>query len=62
MKIHQSHSKKDLIDYIFKNDINIIDPDKLNKKQLIIQLEQLDNIEYLTQPNQLKNLSGFTTL
>ena len=57
MKIHQSHSKKDLIDYIYKNDINIIDPDKLNKKQLIIQLEQLDNIEYLTQPNQLKNLS-----
>ena len=43
--------------YIEKNNINIIDPDKLNKKQLIIQLEQLDNIEYLTQPNQLKNLS-----
>jgi hypothetical protein len=57
MKIHQSHSKKDLVEYIFKNEINITDPDRLNKKQLINQLEQLDDIEYLTYPNQLKNLS-----
>jgi hypothetical protein len=57
MKIHPSHSKKDLVDYIEKNNINIIDPDKLNKKQLINQLDKLENIEYLIQPNQLKNLS-----
>jgi len=57
MKIHPSHSKKDLVEYIQKNNINIIDPDKLNKKQLINQLDKLDDIEYLSQPNQLKNLS-----
>lgn len=61
MKIHGSHSKKDLLDFIVKNNINIESCEKYNKKLIVQKLESYNfediNVEYLTRPNQLKSLT-----
>jgi len=62
INIHSSHSKKDLINFILINDLNIINYENKNKRQLSNILEEHDypsEVDYstLTEPNQLKSLS-----
>ncbi len=60
MKIHESHSKRDILNYLEKNRINISSLEKLNKRTLINKIEndEIDiNVDYLTDKNQMKSLS-----